>query len=134
MNKVILTGYLSRDPELKYSKNDKAYIRTGIAVERAFSKEREVDFFNLIAFGKTAEFIGKYFKKGQKIFVEGQLRMSKYQDKEGKDRTSVDVWIDNAEFMSKKSDSSGGSSDDSSYRRNSTTVEKSGFDDENPPF
>ena len=123
MNKVILTGNLTRDPEVKYSASGMTYVRVGIAVNR-FSKEKNaVDFFNLVAFDKTAEFLGKYFAKGSKILIDGQLRTNSYTDKDGVKRTSTEIIVDRIEFASSKKDSDDqrDRSDDSSYRRNSTT-------------
>ena len=102
MNKVFLSGRLTRDPEVKYSQSNTAFARVGIAVDRAFSKNKEVDFFNLVAFGKTAEFLGKWFSKGSKLLAEGRLQTSKYKDKEGNERTSTEIVVDNVEFADSK--------------------------------
>lgn len=102
MNKVFLSGRLTRDPEVKYSQSNTAFARVGIAVDRAFSKNKEVDFFNLVAFGKTAEFLGKWFSKGSKLLAEGRLQISKYKDKEGNERTSTEIVVDNVEFADSK--------------------------------
>lgn len=83
MNKIILSGRLTKDPEVKIAQSGKAYTRVGIAVDRAFSKDKEVDFFNLVAFGKTAEFLGKRFSKGSKILVEGRVQIERYEGKDG---------------------------------------------------
>lgn len=104
MNKVILSGNLTRDPELKqYSSTTVA--KFGLAVSRPTAKN-EPDFFNVAAFGKTAEFIGKYFSKGSRAIIEGRLQNSSYTDKDGNKRTSFEVMVDNIEFgdSKKKSD------------------------------
>lgn len=101
MNKVILSGNLTRDPEVRYTQNGKAYARMGLAVNRPYSKDA-VDFFNLLAWDKTAEFCGKYLKKGSRVFVEGRLQTSKYKDKDGTERTAVDITVDNIEFGDSK--------------------------------
>lgn len=99
MNKVYLTGNLTRDPEVRYTQGGKAYARFGIAVNRPFSKDKDaVDFFNLIAWDKTAEFIGKYFNKGSRAVIEGRLQTGKYKDKQGNEVTTVEVVVDNVEF------------------------------------
>lgn len=97
MNKIILSGNLTRDPDLKYSRDDSAFSRVGIAVNRRFSKNKEVDFFNLVAFGKTAEMLSKYCKKGNKILIEGRLQTNTYE-KDGVKHTSYDVIVDNLYF------------------------------------
>lgn len=106
MNSVILSGNLTRDPEVRHTQNGKAYTRMGIAVNRSFSKDA-VDFFNLLAWDKTAEFCGKYLKKGSRVFVEGRLQTSKYKDKDGTERTAVDITVDNIEFGDSKRQDSG---------------------------
>lgn len=114
MNKIFLSGRLTKDPEVKHSQGGNAYARVGIAVDRQFSKNKEVDFFNLIAFSKTAEFLGKYFVKGSKLLVEGRLQNSSYTDKDGNKRTSNDVFVDAVEFADSKrksQDNSGANTD-----------------------
>lgn len=98
MNRITLSGNLTRDPEVRYTQSGKAYARLGIAVNRPFSKDKAVDFFNLVAWDKTAEIIGKYMSKGSRILVDGRLQTSKYKDKDGNDRTSTEVIIENFEF------------------------------------
>ena len=103
MNKVFLSGNLTRDVELKVSQQNKAFARTGIAVKRPFNKDA-VDFFYVVAFGKTAEFMDKYFAKGSRVLIEGQLHSSQYE-KNGAKLNSTDVLIDVIEFAdSKKKD------------------------------
>lgn len=101
MNKVILMGNLTRDPEVKHTQSGKAWARVGIAVNRPFAKDT-VDFFNLVAWDKTAEFLGKYFVKGQKALIEGRLQTSTYENKDGVKVNSVDVIVDNVEFADSK--------------------------------
>lgn len=96
MNKVFLSGNLTRDVEVRHTQSGKAYARMGIAVKRAFSKDA-VDFFNLVAWEKTAEFCGKYFRKGSRVLVEGRLQTSDYE-KGGVKHNAVDVIVDNIEF------------------------------------
>lgn len=99
MNKIYLTGNLTRAPEVRNTSSGKAYARLGIAVNRPFSRDKDaVDFFNLVAWDKTAEFIGKYFSKGSRILIEGRLQTSKYKGKDGNEVTSTDIVIENVEF------------------------------------
>ena len=102
MNKIILTGNLTKDPEIRYTNNGACYVKMGIAVNRPFSKEKEVDFFNLTAWQKTAEFCGRYLQKGSRVLVEGRLQISTYE-KNGEKRFSTDVIIENIEFAGGKS-------------------------------
>ena len=101
MNKVTLSGRLTRDVETRHSQSGMTLARTGIAVDRP-TKNKEVDFFNLAAFDKTAEILGKYCSKGTKILLEGHLRFSQYEDKQGNKKSSVDVVIDSFEFTEPK--------------------------------
>ncbi|MBQ4405133.1 MAG: single-stranded DNA-binding protein [Selenomonadaceae bacterium] len=107
MNKVFLSGNLTRDAEVRYSQSGKAFAKMGIAVKRPFSKDA-VDFFNLTAFGKTAEFCGRYMMKGTRVLVEGSVQLSSYENKDGVKVNSVDVLVDNIEFAGSKRDGGGG--------------------------
>ena len=100
MNIIILTGRLTRDPELKTGQSGKAYARFTLAVERPMQKD-ETDFINCVAFGKTAELIGEYLRKGRKAGVTGRLQMGKYEVN-GEKRTSYDVIVDTIEFLESK--------------------------------
>ena len=104
MNKVILMGNLTRDVEIRDAANNTTVERAGIAVNRPY-KNKEVDFFNLVAFNKTAEFLSKYFAKGSKILVDGYLRTSNYTDKDGNKKTSTEIIIEQIEFAGAKRDS-----------------------------
>ena len=97
MNKIFLSGNLTRAPEINYYQST-SVAKFGLAVNRPFSKNNEVDFFNVVAFGKTAEFCSKYFDKGRRAIIEGRLQTSTYTDKDGVKRTSYDVIVDNIEF------------------------------------
>ncbi|MCJ8341988.1 MAG: single-stranded DNA-binding protein [Cetobacterium sp.] len=108
MNLVVLIGRLTRDPELKFGQSGKAYSRFSLAVDRPFQKG-EADFINCVAFGKTAELIGEYLRKGKKVAVNGRLQMNRFE-MNGEKRTSYDVLVENIEFVESKS-----SSDSSSY-------------------
>jgi len=102
MNKVILMGRLTRDVEVRYSQSGTAFARVGIAVERPFSKDKAADFFNLTAFGKTAEFMGKHLSRGERVLIDGRLQTSTYEDKDGIKRTNTDVIVENVEFADTK--------------------------------
>ena len=103
MNKWTGTGRLTKEIELTYSQSGIAYLRNSIAVNR---RREEVDFFEIKAFGKTAETINQYLKKGSKLVIEGHLRQEEYENKEGKKVSNVVIIIDAWEFAeSKKSDS-----------------------------
>ena len=107
MNKVFLSGNITRDPEVRYSNSGKAFTKIGIAVKRPFNKEA-VDFFNLVAFDKKAEFCGRYLTKGSRVLVEGTLQTSTYENKDGVKVNSVDIMVDNIEFATSKRSEEGG--------------------------
>jgi single-strand DNA-binding protein len=115
MNKVFLSGNLTRDPEVRYTQTGKAYAKMGIAVRRQFNKDKDaVDFFNIVAFDKTAEFCGRYLVKGSRVLVEGRLQTSSYEAQDGSKRTSTEIMVDNIEFAGARP----GGSDGGNYSGN----------------
>ena len=108
MNLVIIMGRFTRDPEVRVSADSRnAVARCSIAVDRRFKQEGqpEADFFNLVAFGKTAEFIEKYFYKGMKAVVTGELRNNNYTDQQGVKHYNNDIIVSSIEFAESKKDS-----------------------------
>lgn len=102
MNKVILMGRLTRDPELRQTQSGISSCRFSIAVNRNYKNQQgeyDADFINCTAWRQTAEFVNKYFAKGQMIAVEGTLRTGSYQDKNHSDVThyTTEVFVDNVE-------------------------------------
>ncbi len=104
MNKVILMGRLTRDPEIRYSQNgDRA--RYTLAVDRKFKKQGDgqtADFINCIAFGKSAEFTEKYLKQGTKIAITGRIQTGSYTNKDGNKVYTTDVVVEEQEFCESK--------------------------------
>lgn len=99
MNKVIIIGRLTKDPELKYTPGDgTAICRITVAVARAFKKD-ETDFINCIAFGKTGETIAQYFTKGRQIALAGNIRTGSYDGQDGVKRYTTDVIVESFEFI-----------------------------------
>ena len=103
MNSVQLTGRLTKDPEVRYG--DSAYCRFTLAVDRQV-KEKSADFINCVAFGKTAEFLGKYFTKGKMMGLTGRIQTGSYTNKDGKKVFSCDIVTERVEFLEKKSSQS----------------------------
>jgi len=101
MNRVFLSGRLTRDVEIRQGNGNSVFARASIAVDRQ-TKDKTADFFNLVAFGKTAEFLNRWFHKGSKLIVEGHLHQSQYENKSGVKVNSVDVIVDNIEFADGK--------------------------------
>lgn len=112
-NLVVLTGRLTADPELKTTANGTSVTTFSIAVDRRYSSggERQTDFINIVAWRTSAEFITKYFKKGNMIGIEGSIQTRKYQDKNGNNRTAFEVVVNNAQFVESKRDSSSAPAD-----------------------
>lgn len=108
MNKVILSGRLTADPELRQTQSGVSTCKFTIACDRKFADkatgERQADFITCIAWRQTAEFVSRYFNKGKMIVVEGSLRNNNYQDKNHPDVThyTMDVLVDNVEFAGDK--------------------------------
>ena len=100
INSVILIGNLTRDPELKYGASGGAYTRFTLAVSREFKKD-ETDFISCTAFGKTAELIGEYLRKGSKCGVQGRIQQDTYE-KDGQKQSKTGVIVDRIEFLSSK--------------------------------
>lgn len=104
MNKIFLSGHLTKDPEVRYTKSGKAVASFSIGVNRFARKgeKPESDFFNLEAWEKTAEFIGRYFNKGSKILIEGRLQNNIYE-KNGVKHYAEKIVVENVEFADSKS-------------------------------
>lgn len=106
MNKIIIKGRVSREIELRYTQtNNTAVTNFTVAVNRDFTKqgeERQADFINCVAYGKTAEFVNKYFKKGQEILVIGRLQNRNWDDQNGQKHYVTEVIVENVEFCGSK--------------------------------
>lgn len=109
VNKVILQGRLTKEPEMRYTTTGTAVVKATLAVDRSYVKqgeERKADFIRVTAFGKTAEFFGKYFNKGSMTLVVGRIQTDSYDGDDGKKVYTTDVIIDEVSFCEKKSESS----------------------------
>ena len=109
MNKVILMGRLTADPDVRYSQSNEpfAVARFSLAVNRRFKRQGEpdADFINCVAFGKNGEFVEKYFRKGQMVSIVGRLQVRSWTDNEGKKRLSTDVVVEEQYFAESKASS-----------------------------
>lgn len=106
MNKTILMGRLTRDPEVRYSANDSgmAIVRYTLAVDRRRTGNdgQSADFINCVAFGKTGEFAEKYFRKGMKILITGRIQTGSYTNQEGQRIYTTEVIVEDQEFAESK--------------------------------
>lgn len=130
-NRVILVGNLTRDPELRYTPNGTAVANFSIAVNRRYRTDNEnreeTSFFDIVFFGKRAEVVGEYLKKGRPVLIEGRLQQRRWETDEGQKRSKVEVVGDSFEFLgSRDQKGSGGGSADSG--------DAPDFDDSDIPF
>ena len=109
MNLIIICGRLTRDPEIRYTADNKPVASFSLAVDRRFKRdnEPEADFFNCTAFSKTAEIVEKHLVKGVKIIVRGEMQNNNYTNKDGQNVRDMRVIVDNIEFCESKSARSG---------------------------
>ena len=148
MNKVLLIGRLTKDPELRYSQSGTAIANFTLAVNRQFTNQdgqREADFINCVAWSKAAEFVAQYFKKGQQMALEGHLQVRSYDGNDGQRRWATEVVTERIEFCGGKAsngtdNANGGAG--SNHSGNSSTHsdpqlglgEEVVFDDSDLPF
>ncbi len=104
MNKVIIMGRLTADPELRYTQSQTAVCRFRLAVDRYMGKdkENEADFINCTAWGKTAEHVNSYYFKGKRALVEGNIKTGAYDNDDGQRIYTTEVWVDRIEFADDK--------------------------------
>jgi single-strand DNA-binding protein len=131
MNNVCLVGRITKEVEVRYTANNNTAVSNfTIAVDRRFKKEGqpEADFIPIVVWGKTAEFVGKYFKKGLRIFVTGSLQTRSWDDQDGKKHFVTEVIADSVGFADGVKNSEGSSNN------NSAGFNSAEEDDENLPF
>lgn len=139
MNKVQLIGRLTKGPELRYSqgKESVAVTRFSVAVNRRFKKEneQEADFINCVSFGKQAEFISNYFKKGQQIAIIGRIQTGSYKDNNGNTKYTFDIAVEEVEFCGNRADNIGHFNNQQTIQNKEDyyTLETK-IDDDNLPF
>lgn len=111
LNKIIIMGRLTRDPELRHTQSGTAVASFSLAVDRDFKNqngEKETDFIDVVAWRNSAEFVSRYFAKGRMAVVEGRLQIRPWQDRDGNKRRSAEVVADNVYFGDSKKDGDGG--------------------------
>ena len=112
-NKVILMGNLTRDPEMRVTPNGHSICKLGLAVSRTYStrdgeRREETAFVDIDAFGKQAEVIAKYMRKGRPIMVEGRLKLDQWESNEGQKRSKLGVVLENFQFLGSRDDNQEG--------------------------
>jgi len=140
LNKAILIGRLTKDPELRYTQGGTSVCSFSIANNRTYvsagEKKETVSFFNCVAWAKTGEVIAEYCKKGQRIGIEGRLQQRSWDDQEGKKRQTVEIVVDNFQFLSAPRESGAeavAETPSSSAQEHSPSTENP-FSDEDIPF
>jgi len=114
LNKVMLMGNLTRDPELRFTPNNQAVANIGLAVNRTWfnkqtnEKQEETTFVDCEAWGRTAEVINQYLKKGRPIYIEGRLKLDQWQDKDGGNRSKLKIVVENFQFIDSRGGEGGG--------------------------
>ena len=110
MNKVILMGRLTRDPEVRYTQTNNTVVASfSLAVNRRFARqgeERQADFINIVAWSKLGEFCSKYFKKGQQVGIIGRIQTRTYTDQNGQKKYAFEVVTDSVQFLESKKEKS----------------------------
>ena len=104
MNKIILLGRLTKDPEVRYTSTSKVVAQFTLAVDRPYSKDkqREADFIPVVIWGKQAEICGNYLSKGQRVLVEGRLQIRRYDAKDGQKKYVTEVIAEHFEFIERR--------------------------------
>ncbi len=136
LNSVIMMGRLTDNPELRQTPSGRSVCSFTIAVDRAFKSqngERQTDFFDVVAWGSTADFVSKYFVKGQLVAVQGRMETRSYEDRNGVRRKAFNIVAENVHFAEPKRDSyAGGGQTASAYDNQSqgaSAFENNGRDD-----
>jgi single-strand DNA-binding protein len=114
VNKAILVGRLGKDPETRYMTNGEAVTNVSLATSENYKdkhgeKQERTEWHNLVMYRRLAEIAGEYLKKGSMIYVEGRIQTRKWQDKEGKDRYTTEIIVNEMKMLGSKSGGSGGS-------------------------
>ncbi len=130
MNKIILIGRLTRNPEIVELDSGKGLTKFTLAVDKQFRPDAPADFFDCSAWEKTGEFCSKWFSKGQKVAVVGRMESRKYEDRDGNNRTAWDVTIESAHFADSKKEREPGEDDD--YEEPADDLDLNGDDDDLP--
>lgn len=125
LNKVMLMGNLTRDPELRYTSSNTAVTKLGLAINRTWrnqngEKQEETCFVDCTAFGRTGEVLNQYLKKGRPVFIEGRLHLNQWQDQQGQNRSKLEVIVESFQFIDSRpggGDGSGGGGGEPQYGR-----------------
>jgi single-strand DNA-binding protein len=138
LNKVMLMGNLTRDPELRYLPSNMPVVSLGLAINRRWrnaqgEQQEETTFVDCESFGKQAELINQYMRKGRPIFIEGRLKLDQWKDQSGNNRQKMKVVVESFQFVDSRADGEGGapagSRGPSQSRSASSAGERASYDD-----
>lgn len=132
MNKVELIGRLTKDPELRYTSNNIPVASYSIAVNERYGEKQEVNYFNISSWGKSGEFVSKYFKKGQGIAIVGRLRNNTYEDMNGNKRYMFEIITEEIEFVGDKKETTNETKEN--FTGNNIYQDEIVVDDDDLPF
>ena len=130
INKAILMGRLTRDPELRRTDSGKAVCNFTVAINNGYGEEQKADFVSCVAWNKTAEFVDKYFAKGRMIIVVGRIQTRTWEDRDGKKNYATEVVASEVSFGESKKDAGGGSAGNTSADSDEFTL----IDSDDIPF
>ncbi|MCG9895726.1 MAG: single-stranded DNA-binding protein [Fimbriimonadaceae bacterium] len=134
LNRVILIGRLTRDPELRTTGSGKSVTGFALAVDRRFkgADGQDVDFFDITAWGQTAEFVSNYLHKGRLVAVDGRLQTRKYTTKDGQERQAFEIVADSVQGLDRARDDAGGGGGGGGRGRTSQPANEPDIDDVDP--
>ena len=116
MNKVLLTGRITKDPEIRYTQTDMSSLRFSVAVDRNIARDangnRQADFINCVAFSQQADFMSRYVHKGNMLCIEGRLQTGQYQNQQGQTVYTTDVVADSIQFLESRTQKSNDNNDE----------------------
>jgi single-strand DNA-binding protein len=138
LNKVLLIGNLTRDPDVRVMSNGRPVCNFGLALNRSYkdaegNRKEEATFVDVECFGPRAEAVGRFFTKGRAIFVEGRLKFDQWESKEGEKRSALKVVLDNFEFVDSRPESSDAGKSSESSRDSSASEVAPSPEPETPP-
>lgn len=135
VNKIVLMGRLTKDPEVRYTQTNNTMVASfTLAVNRRFSKEKEADFINIVAWSKNAEFVSKYFKKGQQVLIVGRLQTRNYEKEDGTKAYITEVVAEETYFADSKREDTSVADFENTFGTSVTNTEFETISREDLPF
>lgn len=137
LNMVQLIGRLGKDPEIRYSQSGQAIANMTLATDESYTQDgnkiEKTEWHRLVAFGKQAELVEKYLRKGNQVYIQGSLQTRKWQDQQGQDRYTTEIKLQRVQFLDKKGDNDQ-SNDGSQNQRSQPQGSETAYDMDSVPF